>query len=426
MKRLASFCPEETTEALRCPERGFYSIMRYMAADAAPAPDTIPVHADDTLLLVEINLRNYASGGLSPQALEGIRALFRALRSTGCGLIPRFLYDWDGRNMTAEPRRIETILLHMEQIGPILRENADRIFLTQGLFIGNWGEMHGSRYLRVDQLKRLYAAFSAAAGDAVRLSVRTPAMWRAVTGADPGAAADAAVPIPPGAPGLFNDGMLGSESDCGTYGGIPPERERELAFQERLCLSVPNGGEVVGTGPWSDAAPAMRTLRRMHVSYLNRGYDEKTLAKWKSAAVSGGGIWDGLSWFDYTQAHLGYRFVIRSASLGFGPLSSTLTARVAIENIGFAPIYHASEAQLVFIGAGGEYSVSMSGDPLQSISGPRQALFTAKIPELSERLTKGRYEIRFRLCSLKYGVTIPTANRGSDALGCPIGRLFVK
>lgn len=423
MRKLTDFCPEETVEQLRCPERGFYSIVRFLASEEAPAPEVIPRCRDDTLLLAEINLRNFASCGLPPRVLEGIRGLFRALRATGCGLIPRFLYDWDGKNMTSEPKRLETILHHMSQVGPILRENAEGIFLTQGLFVGNWGEMHGSRYLERDQLRRLYECFSDAAAGLVRLSVRTPGLWRTVTRAAPDEEPDLAGAPPEGAPGLFNDGMLGSESDCGTYGGIPPERERELAFQERLCLFVPNGGEVVGSGPWSDAAPAMDTLRRMHVSYLNRDYDENTLAKWKNAEIREKGVWDGKNCFDYVQAHLGYRFVIRSAELRMRPLAGLLSAGIAVENVGFAPIYHAAEAQLVLCTPRGERAEVMRGEALQRAFGQRQCLFTAAVPLPSE---KGQYEIRFRLRSLKYGVTIPTANRGGDALGCPIGRLIVK
>ncbi len=426
MKRLTCFCPRETADVLSGPERGFYSILRYRASDDASVPEEIFRHENDTLLLVEINLCAYADGDLSPAALEGIGVLLRRLRTPDCGLILRFLYDWDGQNMLTEPRSIGTILRHMEQLGPLIRENADGIYLTQGLFVGNWGEMHGSRYLRTDSLKRLYEAFSAALGDRVRISLRTPALWRSIVGLSTDEEVESAVLALSSPPALFNDGMLGSESDIGTYGVGPRERERELTFQNRLCRFVPNGGEVVGDTSLSDAEAAMQTLARMRVSYLNREYDRRTLEKWKLARVCATGIWNGKSYFDYAEAHLGYRFVVRSVNLGLSAFTGTLNAEIAVENIGFAPIYHDTAAELVFVGAGGETAFPMTGSVSQLMSGSRPGLFTARLASLPERLREAEYDICFRLHSLKYGVTILTANERCGNGGLPIGRYLEK
>ncbi len=426
MKRLTCFCPQETADTLSCPERGFYSILRYMASDEAAVSEEIFRHGNDTLLLVEINLCAYADGDLSSAAMGGISALLHRLRAPGCGLILRFLYDWDGKNMLTEPRSIGTILRHMEQLGPLIRENADGIYLTQGLFVGNWGEMHGSRYLRKDSLKRLCAAFSASVGDKVRISLRTPALWRGIVGLSDDAELESAVLALTSPPALFNDGMLGSESDIGTYGGGFRERERELTFQNKLCRFVPNGGEVVGDTPLSDPAPAMQTLARMRVSYLNREYDRRTLDKWKLARVSDPGIWNGMSYFDYAEAHMGYRFVVRSVNLGLSAFTGTLNAEIAVENIGFAPIYHDTAAELVFVGAGGETAFPMSGSASRLVSGSKPGLFTARLASLPERLQEAGYDVYFRLHSLKYGVTILTANEGCSRRGLPIGRYVEK
>ena len=425
VKSIECFCPEETTALLPGPERGFYSILGYKAADNAVVPE-ISVHENDTLVLVEINLCNYVDGPISAQALQGIRELFEKLRLTDCSVILRFLYDWDGRNLSVEPKSLDTILYHMEQLGPILRENADRIYLLQGLFIGNWGEMHGSRYLRSDCLKKLYDKLHEAAGDGVRLSVRTPALWRSLTDSFPGADGSELLRIPGDAPALFNDGMLGSESDYGTYGGAPTDRERELAFQNILCREVPNGGEVVGEASWSDAPEAMQTLARMHVSYLNRLFDERTLDKWRYANVSGSGIWDGMNYFDYAQAHLGYRFVIRGVKMNRSLFTGTLSAKITVENVGFAPIYHSTVAELIFTGENGEYVFPMDGDLTQLVQGDRPQVFTVKLPDQALHLAEGEYDIFFRLRSLKYNAVILTANQGSGSQGCPIGRCVSK
>lgn len=47
------------------------------------------------------------------------------------------------------------ILMHMEQLSYILREYSEKIFSLQGLFIGNWGEMNGTRYSTDEDLQKL-------------------------------------------------------------------------------------------------------------------------------------------------------------------------------------------------------------------------------------------------------------------------------
>ena len=418
MKRLTFFCPQETTEKLRCPERGFYSILQFTAEDNPVLPELFSLHPDDTLILVEVNLVKYAKCKLSEQAMNGIESLFRMLRQSGCGLIVRFLYDWCGRNIITEPGSIDIILGHIAQLGSVIRENADIIYLLQGLFVGNWGEMHGSRFIRSDYLKRLYAALSRATENRVQTAVRTPALWHTVTGTSFVTDMDLNASFP----GLFNDGMLGNDSEYGTFSQIPSEREREIKLQEKLCRFIPYGGEVVGTAPQSDAERAMTALEKAGVSYLNRLYDENTLAKWRATAVKDNSIWNGMSYFDYAEAHLGYRFVIRGVKLRYSALSSGITARILIENIGFAPIYHNTAAELVFVRENSEKVFPMSGDVnlLSRTMGMR--CLTAKLTSLKERLGGGTYEIFFRLKSLKYNVTIPTANQGSSESGCLIGR----
>ena len=92
--------------------------------------------------------------------------------------------------------------------------------------------------------------------------------------------------------GLYNDGMLGSANDTGTYGDKAAAdldtnysdawtREDELAFQNDLCLYVPNGGEVIIDNVYNDFDNAVKDLSQMHVSYLNSEYDSTVLNKWK-------------------------------------------------------------------------------------------------------------------------------------------------
>ena len=91
---------------------------------------------------------------------------------------------------------------------------------------------------------------------------------------------------------LFNDGMLGSVYDLGTYDDTPLQsdsrleeegtRSEELLFQYKLCQYVPNGGEVTVDNEYNDLDNAITDLSQMHVSYLNSEHDAAVLNKWKN------------------------------------------------------------------------------------------------------------------------------------------------
>lgn len=70
-------------------------------------------------------------------------------------MILRFSYDLEGKGLEKEPGSIRLVEEHMQQIGEVIREYADDIFAVQGILIGNWGEMHGSRYLTPDAFRTL-------------------------------------------------------------------------------------------------------------------------------------------------------------------------------------------------------------------------------------------------------------------------------
>lgn len=438
VKRVTSAVPPACTDALDNPDRGFYRIHGFPVLPGLDCEklleESYAWDRDTRLSLVELHLGAYADRELDADALACVQTLLDGTAARGKHVILRFLYDWDGKNMETEPQDIRMIERHMEQLGPVINRCAGIIYTTQGLFVGNWGEMNGTRYVTADQQQRLARKLASVTDEGILLAVRMPMQWRRVTDwenagktqEDAGLAARL---------GLYNDGMLGSESDLGTYGTFPREeaapgrswrREDELAFQEDLCAKVPNGGEVVYDTPWNDFPAALESLRRMHVSYLNRDYDAAALEKWSAAVVTEDGIWDGMDGLRYIERHLGYRFTVDGAALGCSFWKNRLSAAVTLRNEGFAPIYHALRPELVFVSGGAEIlALPLPGD-LRTLSGGRDAANTLTLRtelELSG-LPAGDYEIFLRLVSEKYGGEIVTANVNyTDGFGCPIGKI---
>ena len=117
--------------------------------------------------------------------------------------------------------------------------------------------MNHSSYLSADDMTVLFQKLAALTDPSVFLAVRTPAQLRTILKtAEPLSDAQAYNGSPASRTGLYNDGMLGSATDTGTYGDSsadtsdytnPWPRKEEIDFQNQLCNYVPNGGEVILT-----------------------------------------------------------------------------------------------------------------------------------------------------------------------------------
>lgn len=342
----------ESSKALDNPNRGFYYIYGFRITDQPEdyqqqIADAFHMDEETALALIEINLQSYREGTISEAGLADLESLLDALAATDKQLIIRFLYDWDGENEKYEPEKLETILLHMEQVGPVLRKHHEQIFTLQGLFIGNWGEMNGTKFLGDENLSYLASKLAEVTDVSTYLSVRTPAQWRQIVKRDVQGNGQPVENLKKRL-GLFNDGMLGSESDYGTYGAENADtadwhsswcREDELAFQDELCSRVPNGGEVIHENAFNDFDRAVEDLSTMHVTYLNRDYDRAVFQKWAGEKVSEPGCFSGMDGLTYIERHLGYRLLIEDASLAHKDGAGLLAVDVTFQNTGFAPLY---------------------------------------------------------------------------------------
>ncbi len=354
----------EKAEALKNPYCGLYAIFRFFADSDRMHPtgevvESILPDPGRQLCLVEINLLPYHEEPLPEEALHKIGRVLRHFATQGKQLILRFVYDWEGKGVLNEPKDIGVILGHMGQLSPLLKEYTEDIYILQGLFIGSWGEMHSSRYLGERNMAHLAKRIYECAGEKTQIALRCPSFWRMIFKTyRPLDETEAFTDIQKARFALFNDGIMASEADFGTYGGISAAdakaygdkwlREEELEFQNKLCRYVSNGGEVVNECRYNDAEQAIGTLRRMRVSYLHAEYDEQVLNKWKSARLgSGYGLWKDRTAFEYIAAHLGYRFTLGETSLWLSPDKSSLRAAVRITNKGFAPCYHKFEVRFV-------------------------------------------------------------------------------
>lgn len=434
---------QETNAALSNPFRGFQHLYGFILSEDDPANTATLTNryinsGGQPLMLLQINLIRYANTDLSDNALAQLDCILEHIQASKRQVILRFLYDWDGNGLEAEPDTIEQILRHMDQIGPVVNRYTDAVFLLQSTFTGNWGEMNATNYGTHEDVRLLMSHLAQVTDPSIYLAVRTPSQLRGVTQTRTPVSADTAYDGSIGSRlGLYNDGMLGSLYDLGTYDDTPnadttaPEdkgtREEELAFQDEICQFVPNGGEAVIDNPYNDLENALIDLAKMHVTYLSCEHDAAVLNKWKDTIYHGDDCFDGVTGYEYIAAHLGYRYMVTDSSFTYDALdknSGVLT--LTVQNTGFAPAYRLFDGFLSLenMDTGLLLTLPVTLDN-RTIGGGSQAAFS--FPVTIDGLPEGDYQVSFFLTDPYTGQLIQFANEDTDSAGRTIlGMLTVE
>lgn len=375
---------KETAETLRNPERGWYQIYTF---DAKQEPDFAElswcIDSEESLVLIIINIGAYREQSLDEAAFEHIRRILRFFIDSEKDIVLRIVYDHEGNALEKEPFFFTRVVEHLHQLTPIINEFSDAIFVYQGMLIGNWGEMHTSRFMAPSKLKEMWSILRERLDTNLSLAVRRPVFWRILHPDDCGR-----LELSRDNTGLFDDAIFGSENHLGTFGVEPKEstswdcswmRADELAFEDKLCRYAPNGGEVVCGENYMQSynqETTLGVLKQMHITYLNNAYDPAILDIWKNWKCEVPGIWQERSFYDYVGQHLGYRFWIKDASVSLkDKKEEQLTVAVTIENTGFANIYQETELLLIGIDEQGEsFSQEFAYDMRELHSGTAQTI----------------------------------------------------
>lgn len=311
--------PDVCTE--KNPFRGWYHIYTYYADREFPKDEWKWCLTDnETLVLLILNLEAYRLGPMDGATIERLKTAFDFFINAGKDIILRATYDSDGFAKAKEPESISIIKKHMRQLGDVVKTFKSHIYCVQGLFIGNWGEMHGSRYDDEKSLNCLYRCLLKSIPKDIYLSVRTPGQWELLKGSKKRL-------------GFFNDGIMGSETDLGTF--MPGRRTRDLMLMSMMSHKRPSGGEMVASKEPPAVEELIERFESMHLSYLNSSYDERALNRLKST------YYDRVNAYDYVSGHLGYSFVAE-----FGEYDKD-TIKLSISNIGFGNIHFDNEVYLI-------------------------------------------------------------------------------
>lgn len=337
-------CLKESTRALKNPGCGWYHIYTFdLSKENSNESSNESLYIDceeEELVLLLIDIHAFRCCEQIPkEALECFSSILTFFEQHDKGIILRIVYDTKGRGMENEPSSIKIVKSHMKQLGSIICEHTSekkslpgKILVHQGLFVGSWGEMHGSKFLSEARMKELSDTFLEATKGSCPIAVRKPVQLRILSCQKNESNTNFT---------LFNDAIFGSETDLGTYGTIrqsalpensdkdktPWAREDELSWQKTKLQQSFCGGEVLGgmnmlsessgnkdhpprTLDWKQV---VAELAKMHVSYLNSIYSKEVLDDWKAQRI----MWNGeeISEYDYIGRHLGYRFVVTQVKI---------------------------------------------------------------------------------------------------------------
>lgn len=416
----------EATGVVYGPERGLYTGFEISSdADVPTAADISAKRVQGyNVLLLEFNLNQFVSGGgISADYLAVVQKAFDAVRAGGCKAIVRFAYifaynentDWP--SVVTDPE-VDKVLEHVDQLKSVLTKNEDVIFVVQAGFVGAWGEWYYSTHFKqpgskesYDSRKKLTDALLKAVPASRQIQLRTPefkfkmgyekALSDTITAET---AHDGSIKSRLGG---HNDCFLADAEDRGTF---PADSSRTFWKAESRYTIM--GGETCGLSDYGLCANSIKELEDFHWTYLNDGYHEGVIARWKT---------DGC--YNTIKERLGYRLVLKDVH--YEPITVGQQCKVTIRfyNKGFSAPQNPREAWLVWEDPNGDVKKYPLGfDPCTWQPG-----YNAAVGGFRPTSEKGTLylELSDPLLSSKPEYSIPLANTDIFDPATGYNKLFV-
>ena len=341
------------------PERGFYTDCYFTKPSSSFSVNTLKGYRAEgrPIVFYQFWMKNYVAQDIPQSYLDCISTAFSNARKAGVKALVRFGYfnggfDTENPNNNAKPwdATWEQTKRHIEQLKPILQENADVILCLQAGFCGWWGEWYYTDHYGYqpssdsdyEPRRQLINALLDALPASRQVAVRTPTfklkMLR-LASTDTLTCATAYQNTPQARICGHNDCFLAAADDYGTF-----EDDSERRFWETDTKYTFMGGETCGTSSYSVCDKAVETMAKQHYSYLNNGYHSGVLKSWKNGGCR-----------DEINRRLGYRLVLRNAWISPDiAAGSTIRTVFSIENVGFAAPINPRGLELILENSNGE------------------------------------------------------------------------
>lgn len=379
-----TYAPDDD-RSIANPERGLYVQFTSQAeADPLVLEQVQALREDDmTLILRMYYLKSFRDKALSDKQLNMIRDDFAVLRQAGVKCVLRFAYS----ESIGEPDApLDTVLWHMDQLAPILKDNADVILTAQAGFVGAWGEGHASTndLAEPENHNRIVQRWLDVLPASRTVQLRTPRKkWMFLGHKDPITTDQAFADSPIARLGHHNDCFISSETDVGTYENI----EAEKTYLNKDTMYVPMGGETCAITKFAQPDNARAELENLHFTYLNLGYHPEVIQLWRTEGF-----------FQEVKRRLGYRLSLVSFdhpdSVQPG---GTIPIKLTLSNTGFAAPINPRNVVLIFIDEqhGDEFSLGIPCEPRAWL--PGEPIVVETELQLPDDMPAGVYKLYLAL-----------------------------
>jgi hypothetical protein len=238
-----------------------------------------------------------------PQSfLDIVQTDLNTAREGGVKLVMRFSYT---NNQNGEDAALDTILLHINQLTPILQQNYDVINYIEAGFIGAWGEWYYSSHNLNNTTSRRTVAFALLDALPIKrdIVVRTPEYKRRIfDNNNPLDSVEAFSGTKKSRVGAHNDCFLADETDYGTYLWNDVEGDKNYLNQDNRYL--PQGGETCCDCGFTGCPNSLTDLTRMRYSVINKDYHPDVIQRWINEGC-----------MDEIKRRLGYRLELLEATI---------------------------------------------------------------------------------------------------------------
>ena len=348
-----------TDEDFINPERGYYVGLDLLQGDGAAQVRA----SGHSLAIAIVRLDDYRDRALDAALLAALRAGFTDVRTAGIKVILRFTYN---ASMEAGDADRARILQHIDQLAPVLNNNADVIAVMQAGFIGAWGEWHSSTNGLDNDADReaiLRALLDALPATRI-VQIRTPMFKEAILPGGPLDEAEAWTEADRARVGHHNDCFLASESDLGTFAD-PVAHWEDYVEQDGRFLPI--GGETCAVNaPKTDCQQALAFMEAQHWSYLNEEYNQAVLDAWRQQGCAG-----------EVERRLGYRLSLVRATLSESVApGGALYVELEIDNQGFSAPFNRRPIILVLRRGDQRWEVELSDRDARQLQPGRTTITT--------------------------------------------------
>lgn len=376
------------------PERGFYHHTEvhsgsYNNLDLATLT-SYRTNQSITQILRVFYLESFRKSPISSQYLNNIRKDMAVVRESGLKMIVRFAYS-TGTTAPFNDATPEVVQMHIDQLKPVLRENADVIAVMQAGFIGTWGEWYYTDHFASEpgfpsaedwenRRQVVFSLLDALPKDRM-LQIRTPGYKMKIFNTeDPIDESNAFEAAHQSRLGHHNDCFVASSSDFGTY----QNPDVEKPYLEAETFFTPMGGETCNVAPpYSDCDNSTSELERFHWSYLNIDYNKNVL-----------NVWEDQGCFDEVELRLGYRYELLDGSYtSVAKPGGAFDFSLNLKNVGYSNPYNPRDLKILLRNSvTGEIYMVAPDENIKRwpLATEINLAFTAGLPE---HIPTGNYEL---------------------------------